>query len=180
MNEKDDKLNKGSFLYIGDKDKAEWGYPEGYPWKEQGVTIEWDGNTDGHAYVESQGLTYYKVSDLTPDLDGAKYKLTPSSVGSEGTLKVLDTSDGVSMYYDISLGRMILAVVVNSEETGGIENGTYFLYQAMSDGIAYTSAVDKSVIHTISSEFLPAPTTEEWTFTLDDGSTVTKKVVVGK
>ena len=33
MNEKDDKLNKGSFLYIGDQDKAEWGYPEGYPYK---------------------------------------------------------------------------------------------------------------------------------------------------
>lgn len=31
MSEKDDKLNKGSFLYIGDQDKAEWGYPEGYP-----------------------------------------------------------------------------------------------------------------------------------------------------
>lgn len=33
MSEKDDKLNKGSFLYIGDQDKAEWGYPEGYPSK---------------------------------------------------------------------------------------------------------------------------------------------------
>ena len=36
MNEKDDKLNKGSFLYIGDQDKAEWGYPEGYPHKGMG------------------------------------------------------------------------------------------------------------------------------------------------
>ena len=33
MSEKDDKLNKGSFLYIGDQDKAKWGYPEGYPKK---------------------------------------------------------------------------------------------------------------------------------------------------
>ena len=33
MSEKDDKLNKGSFLYIGDQNKAEWGYPEGYPKK---------------------------------------------------------------------------------------------------------------------------------------------------
>ena len=31
MSEKDDKLNKGSFLYIGDQNKAEWGVPEGYP-----------------------------------------------------------------------------------------------------------------------------------------------------
>ena len=33
MSEKDNKLNKGSFLYINDKEKAEWGYPEGYPKK---------------------------------------------------------------------------------------------------------------------------------------------------
>ena len=33
MSEKDEKLNKGSFLYINDKEKAEWGYPEGYPSK---------------------------------------------------------------------------------------------------------------------------------------------------
>ena len=38
MSEKNDKFNKGSFLYIGDQDKAEWGYPEGYPHKE-GETI---------------------------------------------------------------------------------------------------------------------------------------------
>ena len=29
MNEKDNKLNKGSFLYIGDQDKAEWGLSRG-------------------------------------------------------------------------------------------------------------------------------------------------------
>lgn len=33
MSEEDEKLNKGSFLYINDKEKAEWGYPEGYPKK---------------------------------------------------------------------------------------------------------------------------------------------------
>ena len=33
MSEKDEKLNKGSFLYINDEEKAEWGYPEGYPSK---------------------------------------------------------------------------------------------------------------------------------------------------
>ena len=38
MSEKDEKLNKGSFLYINDEDKAEWGYPEGYPYKEQTKT----------------------------------------------------------------------------------------------------------------------------------------------
>jgi hypothetical protein len=154
--------------------------PEGYPWKEQGVTIEWDGTTDGRASIESQGTTYYKVSDLTPDLDGAKYKLTQSSVNSEGTLKALDTSGGVSTYTDTRFDDLILACVVNVEETESIENGTYFLYYGMEGNAAYTSMIDKSSVHTMSVEFLPEPTTEEWTFTLDDGSTVTKKVVVGK
>ena len=38
MNEKDNKLNKGSFLYINDEEKAEWGQPEGYPKKSVGTT----------------------------------------------------------------------------------------------------------------------------------------------
>lgn len=48
MSEKDDKLNKGSFLYIGDQDKAQWGYPEGYPYKEVTVTdaLTWNGVSD--------------------------------------------------------------------------------------------------------------------------------------
>ena len=33
MSEKENKLNKGSFLYINDEEKAEWGQPEGYPSK---------------------------------------------------------------------------------------------------------------------------------------------------
>lgn len=33
MNEKDNKLNKGSLLYINDEEKAEWGQPKGYPKK---------------------------------------------------------------------------------------------------------------------------------------------------
>lgn len=33
MSEKENELNNGSFLYINDEEKAEWGYPEGYPTK---------------------------------------------------------------------------------------------------------------------------------------------------
>lgn len=55
MSEKDDKLNKGSFLYIGDQDKAEWGYPEGYPHSEISETTIVD-------KLEISGFTY--VQDL--------------------------------------------------------------------------------------------------------------------
>ena len=51
MNEKDDKLNKGSFLYIGDQDKAEWGYPEEYPHSEISETTIID-------KLEISGFTY--------------------------------------------------------------------------------------------------------------------------
>ena len=65
MNEKDDKLNKGSFLYIGDQNKAEWGYPEGYPWKEKAFEdIVWDGNTENKETADlASYYNYCKVSD---------------------------------------------------------------------------------------------------------------------
>ena len=55
MSEKDNKLNKGNFLYIGDQDKAEWGYPEGYPHSEISETMIVD-------KLEISGFTY--VQDL--------------------------------------------------------------------------------------------------------------------
>lgn len=68
MSEKDEKLNKGSFLYIGNQDKAEWGYPEGYPYKEH-ISIDWDGNTDGLVATTGRpGVTYYKISDTLYDV----------------------------------------------------------------------------------------------------------------
>lgn len=56
MNEKDDKLNKGSFLYINDKEKAEWGYPDGYPHSEISETTIVD-------KLEISGFTYNQDLD---------------------------------------------------------------------------------------------------------------------
>lgn len=79
MNEKNDKLNKGSFLYINDEEKAEWGYPEGYPHKEQSETVigevtmdaEFAGtnfvapfyDTDGNLFCIEEGKQYRVVFD---------------------------------------------------------------------------------------------------------------------
>lgn len=131
--------------------------PDGYPRKERCI-IEWDGTTDGRASFKIKERTYYKVSELTPNLDGAKYKVTSPLVDSEGTLKIVNVSGGAFEYTDTRNIDLILAIVVNLEEMGDIENGTYFVYLAMDEGIAYTSAVDKSGIHTISSDFLPLAT----------------------
>ena len=79
MNEKDDKLNKGSFLYIRDQDRAEWGYPEGYPYKEQsehtitatvteeGLSIDRDGVVETIPRSDVGGLLvnndYLRIAD---------------------------------------------------------------------------------------------------------------------
>ena len=34
MNEMIKEFNKGDLLYIGDNKKAQWGFPDGYPYKE--------------------------------------------------------------------------------------------------------------------------------------------------
>lgn len=132
--------------------------PDGYSRKERCI-IEWDGTTDGRASFKIKERTYYKVSDLTPDLDGAKYKATRPLADSEGTLKIVNVSGGAFEYTDTRYIDLIWAIVINSEETGDIENGTYFVYLAMDEGIMYTSTVNKSGIYPISSDFLPAATT---------------------
>lgn len=55
---------KNSFLYIGENGKAEWGAPEGYPYKNNRTIIEWDGNTEGHTML---GNYFCKVYDTALD-----------------------------------------------------------------------------------------------------------------
>ena len=71
MNEKDDKLNKGSFLYINDKEKAEWGYPEGYPHKGIGTIL--DGTFE---FENSSGIYQYQFTDENFNIvDGKSYTI---------------------------------------------------------------------------------------------------------
>lgn len=59
MSEKDEKLNKGSFLYINDEEKAEWGYPEGYPKKSVQITTLME--EQELAFSKSSGTQYYAI-----------------------------------------------------------------------------------------------------------------------
>ena len=67
MSEMIKEFNKGDLLHIDKDGKAQWGYPEGYPYKEIKIsdTLTWDGNTDGLVSVEG---SFYKVSDAVPIL----------------------------------------------------------------------------------------------------------------
>ena len=68
MSEMIKQFNKGDLLYIGEDEKAQWGQPEGYPYKEK-ISIDWDGNTDGLvATTGSTAMTLYKISDTLYDV----------------------------------------------------------------------------------------------------------------
>ena len=44
-------MNKDKFL-VKDGNRAEWGVPEGYPYKEKAFEdIIWDGNTEGRTFI---------------------------------------------------------------------------------------------------------------------------------
>lgn len=107
---------------------------------------------------------------------------------SDGEIKTMVSGEtAVSRFWDrlVSTGAVTadytyaeICISVRAENTlidGDVfENiGTYLMMSCFDVGVAYVSGT----IHPIPPEYLP---NEEWTFTLEDGSTVTKKVVISE
>lgn len=176
MSEKDEKLNKGSFLYINDEEKAQWGFPDGYPYKEGKRTIiEWDGNTNGKETFGfgniSNPFKFYKVSDVTVsagDLLGAASSVYIASIDRSVNIKV--TSDLIMDYSEYgSIMIMspenneepIVVVILDSDKmaASGINasEGIYFFSDSSSfiDMLTYGS----ETIHPMARDFLPHATT---------------------
>ena len=66
MSEMIKEFKNGDLLHIDKDGKAQWGFPEGYPYKEQtGATVEWDGVGEGMESTMIKGKTYYRISELT-------------------------------------------------------------------------------------------------------------------
>ncbi len=172
MNEKDDKLNKGSFLYINDEEKAEWGQPEGYPYKEDNRTIiEWDGNTNGKETFGfgniSNPFKFYKVSDVTVsagDLLGAALSYYIASI--DRSVNITVTSDLITDYSEYGTIMImnpenkeapLIVIILDSEKTAasGINasEGIYFFSDVSSfiNMLTYGS----ETIHPIAPDFLP-------------------------
>ena len=147
MNEKDDKLNKGSFLYIGDQNKAEWGYPKGYPYKEIGTIL--DGTFE---FVVNDGLYGHQISDENFTFDiGKTYTVIWDGVTYQC---VAATFDGIPM-----LGNLgIIGHPNNTGEPfvfiGGAVNGV----STNDTAATHTITVRLEIVYTISSEFLPQAT----------------------
>ena len=80
--------------------------------------------------------------------------------------------------YDFSDNGLPFAII--REYDGDTDSEEYWLYVSFEpywEEVIYTYSVLKRTFHPLDPQFLPGAT-EEWTFTLEDGSTVTKKVMV--
>ena len=136
MSEKDDKFNKGSFLYIGDQDKAEWGYPEGYPHKEQAFeAITWDGTPIDYVYVDNIKVLAL-FSEKCPPIDafiGAKV------VTTNHDMVYIITADGITAMDET---QNIYSVKLSDPISGPLSSPTFcIVYQAIeSNGITFPKA----------------------------------------
>ena len=135
MSEKDEKLNKGSFLYINDEEKAEWGYPEGYPSKGSSeVVIEWDGNTNGHTFYNLNPMVLCKVSEDTPyNLSGCPITaMRPSFHDGVETfdyteMVLSDKQEGPPGIYFYVADAVDRVYVIFDDNALGYESGIYFV-----------------------------------------------------
>lgn len=134
-----------------------------------------DGNTEGLTMLYG----FAKISDLTPALEDFKNGLRiHRALG--------DTQDYA--YEDVTVGNMFgvsnliigprtLFVIIPEGTIGPggttFEKGIYFCNQG-----GYNHTVKVGIKQIIRPDLIEEPNTEEWVFTLEDGSTVTKKVAV--
>ena len=168
------EFKKGDLLYIDKDGKAQWGQPEGYPYKEGGKTvIEWDGNTNGKETFEfgniSNPFKFYKVSDVTVsagDLLGAAssiyYLGRPLNFEVKSNLIMDYTEYGSIMIMNPEAKQEPNIVVIldsNKAAAAGLNasEGIYFL--SNSDYFINMLTYGSETIYTMAQEFLPYATT---------------------
>lgn len=138
-------------------DKAEWGVPEGYPYKESNKTvIEWDGNAEG---LETFGGDYYKVSDKVfteAELIGSVASIYNYTTGTRD-VELTDNlvSDGGGGTVTVITDGGNVPSIISSDGTS-ITAGTYFLLQ--DDSYIAKLIYGAETTHPISSDFLPLAT----------------------
>lgn len=153
-----------------------------------GDTLTWDGDTSGKTgYNIGIDLLFYHVSDSVPTMsdltNGATVIL---SNGVTQTITSENIQEPVSGFLMLSSTTVLYLVVpTDNNSDSGItfeKKGIYVAYDETFHPISLTingyTGFTKEVLK---EEYLPdtVPTnTETWTFTLEDGSTVTKEVYV--
>ena len=150
------KFKKGDLLYIDNDGKAEWGYPEGYPYKE-GVTIEWDGNTEG---LDAVGGMFYRVSDVVLSNEQIKTGFIKDNADLELPIAPMwDELAGAGLLTDdISIIEMVAFVRKDNVSFNGVVFGIAGVYFANKNN-HYVTKFTNETIHPIAAEFLPLATT---------------------
>lgn len=149
------EFKKGDLLYIDNDGKAEWGYPEGYPYKE-GVTIEWDGNTEGLDAVRGM---FYRVSDVVLSNEQIKTGFIKDNADLEFPIAPMwDELAGAGLLTDdISITEMVAFVRKDNVSFNGVVFGIAGVYFANKNN-HYVTKFTNETIHPIASEFLPLAT----------------------
>ena len=131
MNEKDDKLNKGNFLYINDEEKAEWGYPEGYPTKTVQTTTLMEEQEVEFALGEGAYVAF--LTEALEIAEGQTYAVNWDGTEYECVCFVFNLSPTIGNMSILGLGD---------------DTGEPFLYSSADR--AFFVTIDTSASHTIS------------------------------
>ena len=150
------EFKKGDLLHIDKDRKAQWGFPEGYPYKEDGVTIEWNGNTEDLFQFDF----FFKVSDII--LSNEEIKRGTITISNQ-TFPIREAWDSLVQQGMVSedvvlLDRIVLFIRKDNAVFNGYimpEHGVYF--HKGSD--SFTSKFTNEATHPIAAELLPTATT---------------------
>ena len=153
MSEMIKEFNKGDLLHIDKDGKAQWGFPDGYPWKEPveyGPCVE-DDTIDHFTYGST---TYYKVSSDTPSAEEMKSCYV---YGSDGSI-----IDDLFPYVDetVFYDRIIASIVVCYKTEINFDSKTVTVPSIgiyMADDTQPYIIKSEKVYH-IASDFLPLAT----------------------
>lgn len=156
MSEEVKEFKKGDLLYIDNDGKAEWGYPEGYPYKE-GVTIEWDGNTEG---LDAVGGMFYRVSDVVLSNEQIKTGFIKDNADLELPIAPMwDELAGAGLLTDdISIIEMVAFVRKDNVSFNGVVFGIAGVYFANKNN-HYVTKFTNETIHSMAPQSLPYATT---------------------
>lgn len=161
MSEKDEKLNKGKFLYINDEEKAEWGQPEGYPYKIEDKIMVFEETALPFTYQGLyQGIDYANVSDVhfvegdtyIVNFDGTEHVCVCKVVGKFVILGNPKYGYGYGLDgFLIDTGEPFLIIDYPNHT-----KGPYFIFRGPNKGTFTVSIVhDKSKTYPMAPEFLP-------------------------
>ena len=156
------------------------------------IYIKWNGDVTDLESITIGNSTLYKVSDDAYSQEALSECEIVAVMTTTGAVMKLalsdcevlqDASEYIAFKVPENTGFDVVAVAIVKEDTDTMKKGTYFIEL---NGIGYIKALGNVYLgYPTWNEIKDKPfesldeLTEEWIFTLEDGSTVTKKVVLG-